>query len=179
MRGISTGNVQFRSVSGTNATIYPNGIQTDIVRLDPADEKLFTAIRNDTPLPDIGTNLPITPPSPANTKVEVIDSGNDSAASEVEGLLSEAGFDVSPGVIQGEMPKGVTKAAIAYAPHELPYAQVVHSYFPGLPMIEVKNLDAPVDVVVPRGYAPSSASPSGGGQSSPPQTGTECPGTTS
>jgi hypothetical protein len=64
-----------------------------------------------------------------------------------------------------------------YAPNKAPYAQVVHSYFPGLPMIEVKSLDVPVAVVVPHGYSPSSPTPSGG-SSSPPPTGTECPSTT-
>lgn len=174
MRGVSTGAVQFRSVSGSNAVV--DGL--DVVKMDPADKKLFDAIRNDTPLPEVGTNLPLTPPSPANTTVAVLDVGNTSAANEVEGTLSEAGFDVGPGIVtQDKMPQGVTKAAIAYAPNKLPYAEVVHSYFPGLPMIEVKNLDVPVAVVVPHGYEPSSPSPSGG-QSSAPPTGTECPGPT-
>jgi anionic cell wall polymer biosynthesis LytR-Cps2A-Psr (LCP) family protein len=174
MRGISTGNVQFRSVSGTNAVV--NGL--DVVKMNPADKTLFEAIRTDAPLPDLGTNLPITPPSPANTIVEVIDAGNTGAASDVESTLSEAGFNVAPGIVQGAMPKGVTKAAVVYAPNKLPYAQVVHSYYPGLPLVEVKNLDVPVAVVVPHGYQPSSPTPTGG-QSSPPPTGTECPGTTS
>jgi len=178
MRGINTPAVQFRSVSGTNATIYPNGIQTDIVRLDPADEKLFAAIRNGTPPPEIGTTLPITPITPANVTVAVVDAGNSAAANEVESTLSEAGFDVSPGIVAGKLPKRVTKAAIAYAPGKDAYAGVVHSYFPGLPMVEVKSLQTPVAVVVPRGYQPSTPSPSGGGQSSPPPTGTECPPTT-
>jgi anionic cell wall polymer biosynthesis LytR-Cps2A-Psr (LCP) family protein len=173
MRGVSTGAVQFRSVSGTNAVV--NGL--DVVKMDPADKKLFTAIRNGTPLPSsLGTNLPITPPSPANTTVEVLDAGNASGADEVEGTLSEAGFDVGPGIVQGAMPKSVTKAAIVYAPGKDAYAQVVQSYFPGLPMIEVKSLDVPVAVVVPHGYSPSSPTPSG--SASPPPTGTECPGTT-
>jgi LCP family protein required for cell wall assembly len=173
MRGVSTGAVQFRSVSGTNAVV--NGL--DVVKMDPADKKLFAAIRDGTPLPSLGSTLPITPPSPANTTVEVIDAGNASSADEVEGTLSEAGFDVAPGIVQGTMPKGVTKAAIAYAPGKEAYAQVVRSYFPGLPLIEVKSLDVPVAVVVPHGYSPSTPTPSGG-SSSPPPTGTECPGTT-
>jgi LCP family protein required for cell wall assembly len=173
MRGISTGAVQFRSVSGTDAVV--DGL--DVVKMDPVDKKLFKAIRTDAPLPDIGTNLPITPPSPANTTVEVIDAGNSGAADEVESILSEAGFNVAPGIVQAAMPKGVTKAAVVYAPHKLPYAQVAHSYFPGLPMIEVKTLDAPVAIVVPHGYELSSPSPSGG-QASPPPTGTECPSPT-
>jgi anionic cell wall polymer biosynthesis LytR-Cps2A-Psr (LCP) family protein len=174
MRGISTGAVQFRSVSGSQAQVTQGGIPLDIVKLDPADEKLFAAIRNDTPLPDIGTTLPVTPISPANVTVEVVDAGNSGAANDVESTLSEAGFDVGPGIVQSNMPKGVTKAAIVYAPNKLPNAQVVHSYFPGLPLIAVKKLDVPVAVVVPRGYSPSSQSPSGG-QSSPPPTGTQCP----
>jgi len=173
MRGVSTGAVQFRSVSGTNAVV--NGL--DVVKMDPADKKLFAAIRDGAPLPSLGSTLPITPPSPANTTVEVIDAGNASSADEVEGTLSEAGFDVAPGIVQGTMPKGVTKAAIAYAPGKEAYAQVVHSYFQGLPLIEVKSLDVPVAVVVPHGYSPSTPTPSGG-SSSPPPTGTECPGTT-
>jgi LCP family protein required for cell wall assembly len=176
MRGISTGNVQFRSVSGSQATTTVGGIPLDIVKLDPADEKLFAAIRNGTPLPDIGTTLPVTPITPANVTVEVVDTGNSSAATDVESTLSEAGFDVAPGIVQSKMPKGVTKAAIAYAPNKLANAQVVHSFFPGLPLIEVKSLDVPVAVVVTHGYSPSSPSPSGG--QSPPPTGTECPGTT-
>jgi len=85
---------------------------------------------------------------------------------------------VSPGIVAGKLPKRVTKAAIAYAPGKDAYAAVVHSYFPGLPMVEVKSLQTPVAVVVPRGYRPPTPSPSGGGQSSPPPTGTECPPTT-
>jgi anionic cell wall polymer biosynthesis LytR-Cps2A-Psr (LCP) family protein len=173
MRGVSTGAVQFRAVSGTNAVV--NGL--DVVKMDPADNKLFAAIRDDTPLPEPGTNLPITPLSPANTTVEVIDAGNASAASEVEGTLSEAGFDVGPDIVQGTRPAGVTKAAIVYAPGKEAFAQVVHSYFPGLPMIEVKSFDVSVAVVVPHGYEPSSPSPSVG-PSSPPPTGTECPSPT-
>jgi hypothetical protein len=174
MRGISTGAVEFRSVSGSQAQITQGGIPLDIVKLDPADEKLFAAIRNNTPLPDIGTTLPTTPISPANVTVEVLDAGNTAAANDVESTLSEGGFDVSPGIVQSNMPKGVTKAAIAYAPNKLPNAQVVHSYFPGLPLIAVKKLDVPVAVVVPRGYSPSSPTPTGG-QSSPPPAGTQCP----
>ncbi len=174
LRGINTPAVQFRSVSGSQFTTEGQ----DVIRMDPADEKLFAAIRNDTPLPaTIGLNLPVTPPSPANTTVAVIDAGNASSAGEVEGTLAEAGFDVAPGIVQGKLPKGVTKAAIAYAPGKDAYAAVVHSYFPGLPMIAVKSLQTPVAVVVPHGYSPSTPSPSGG-SSSPPPTGTECPGTT-
>jgi hypothetical protein len=177
MRGISTGAVQFRSVSGSQAVVTQSGIPLDIVKLDPADEKLFAAIRNGTPIPDIGTTLPVTPISPANVTVEVVDAGNSGVANDVESTLSEAGFDVAPGIVQGNLPKGVTKAAVVYAPNRLSEAQVVHSYFPGLPLIEVRNLDVPVAVVVPHGYQPATPTPSGG-QSSPPPAGAQCPSLT-
>jgi LCP family protein required for cell wall assembly len=177
MRGISTGAVQFRSVSGSQAVVTQGGIPLDIVKLDPADGKLFAAIRNGTPLPsDIGTTVPLTPISPANVTVEVVDAGNSGAANDVESTLSEAGFDVAPGIVQGNPPKSVTKAAVMYAPNRLSEAQVVHSFFPGLPLIEVKKLDVPVAVVVPHGYQPATPTPSGG-QSSPPA-GAQCPSLT-
>jgi len=177
MRGISTGAVQFRSVSGSQAVVSQGGIPLDIVKLDPADEKLFAAIRNGTPIPDIGTTLPVTPISPANVTVEVVDAGNSAAANDVESTLSEAGFDVAPGIVQGAMPKGVTKAAVVYAPNRLSEAQVVHSYFPGLPLVQVNKLDVPVAIVVPHGYEPATPTPSGG-QSSPPPAGAQCPSLT-
>lgn len=176
MRGISTGAVQFRSVSGSQAQVTQGGIPLDIVKLDPADEKLFAAIRDDTPLPNIGTTLPVTPITPANVTVEVVDAGNSAAANNVESTLSEAGFDVAPGIVQSNPPKSVTKAAVVYAANKLSDAQVVHSYFPGLPLIQVKTLDVPVAVVVPHGYQPSSPTPSGSG--TPPPAGTQCPSLT-
>jgi LCP family protein required for cell wall assembly len=177
MRGISTGAVQFRSVSGSQAVVTQGGVVQDIVKLDPADEKLFAAIRNGTPLPaDIGTTLPVTPITPANVTVEVIDAGTSSSANDAESTLSEAGFDVAPGIVQANMPKGVTKAAVAYAPNRLSEAQVVHSFFPGLPLILVKNLDVPVAVVVPHGYQLATPTPSGG--QSPPPAGAQCPSLT-
>jgi hypothetical protein len=115
--------------------------------------------------------------TPANISVEVIDAGNSSGANDVENTLSEGGFDVGPGIVQADMPKGVTKAAVVYAPNRLSEAQVVHSYFPGLPLIQVKNLDVPVAVVVPHGYQPATPTPSAG-QSSPPPIGTQCPSLT-
>ena len=173
MRGISTGAVQFRSVSGTQRRRRRPRCREDgsrgqeAVRRDP--ERHAAAIARERPSPS-------RPPRRRTRPSRCSMSGNASAANEVEGTLSEAGFDVGPGIVQGAMPKGVTKAAIVYAPNKEAYAQVVHSYFPGLPLIEVKSLDVPVAVVVPHGYSPSSPTPSGG--SSPPPTGTECPGTT-
>jgi hypothetical protein len=169
MRGLGTESVQFRSVSGTNAVI--DGLA--VVKMDPADRKLFTAIRNGTPLPELGSSLPLTPPSPANISVEVIDAGNAAAANDVEAALSAAGFDVRFGIIRGRMPKGVKEAAIAYAPGKATDAEVVQSFFHDLSTIEMKDLDVPVAVVVPPGYHPASP-PTASGSASPPAA-AECP----
>ena len=170
MRGVSTGEVQFRSVSGTNAM---EGTQS-VVKMDQASKKLFTAIRDDAPLPPIGSALPDVAPSEANTTVLVMDAGNPAGASEVEDLLTQAGFDISLGIVSGTVPKGVKAPAILYQPGKQDYAAVVRAYFPGLPMTERAGLRAPVAIVVPSGYHPPSLQPSGSASPTPP-TATQCP----
>jgi anionic cell wall polymer biosynthesis LytR-Cps2A-Psr (LCP) family protein len=169
MRGVSTGAVEFRSVSGTDRLI---GTQ-DAVVMDPSAEKLFAAIRTNSPMPAVGTELPVVAPSEANTVVAVIDAGNPTGAGEVEDVLSHAGFDVGPGIVSGRVPKGVKGASIIYQPGQEDYARVARAYFPDLPMVESAELhDAPVAVIVPPGYHPSSGS--GGGNGQPPAA-TQCP----
>jgi LCP family protein required for cell wall assembly len=176
MRGISTGEVQFRSVSGTSEMI---GTQS-VVKMDPSAEKLFTAIRDNAALPPVGSTLPVVAPSEANTIVGVIDAGNASGASEVEDLLSHAGFNISPGVVGGNVPKGVKAPAILYRPGEEDYATVVHAYLPALPMVPYAGLerfpglhDAQVAIVVPPGYHPTTTGATG--SSTPPPATNECP----
>ncbi len=169
MRGVSTGDVQFRSVSGTNA--MEGGLS--VVKMDAASRKLFTAIRDNAPIPPIGSTLPDVAPSEANTTVLVIDAGNAAGASEVEDVLTRAGFNISPGIQPGNVPKGVKPPAILYQPGEQDYARVAQAYFPGLPMVEREGLDSPVAIIVPEGYHPST-SPSSSGSPAPPAA-SECP----
>jgi hypothetical protein len=167
LRGLSTGNVEFRAVPGTGGTRDGKSV----VLMDPAAEQIFAAIRDGKQLGDIGTTLLDTPPSEANTTVAVIDDGASTKAGDVETLLSNAGFDVSPGIVQGSAPAGVKGAAIVFAPGKDAYAAVVHSYFPQLSVVESKHLtDAPVAVVVTPSYA---AAPSG--SPSPPPAASSCP----
>jgi LCP family protein required for cell wall assembly len=161
LRGLSTGAVEFRAVPGSGGTRDGKSV----VLMDASAEQIFAAIRDGKQLGDIGTSLLNTPPSEANTTVAVIDDGAGSRADEVETLLSNAGFDVSPGVVAGPPPAGVEGPAIVSAPGKDAYAQVVHAYFPDLPIVVSKHLTgAPVAVVVTSSYRPQ---PSGGPSASP------------
>ena len=56
--------------------------------------------------------------------------GGGDAAQQVEDTLTNAGFDITPGIVSGEAPKGVKGAAILYRPGDAAYADVVSKYFP-------------------------------------------------
>jgi LCP family protein required for cell wall assembly len=157
LRGISTGAVEFRAVPGIGGTVDGKSV----VLMDRSAQQIFAAIREGRQLGDIGTTLLDTPPSEANTTVEVIDDGASTKADDVETLLSNAGFDVSPGIVGGPSPAGVKGPAIAYAPGQGSYADVVSSYFPDLPVVLSRHLSgAPVAVVVTSSYQSSTGSPS-------------------
>lgn len=173
LRGLSTGAVEFRAVPGTNGW-RGSDPRLSVVLMDPAAREIFAAIKDGKPITGVGTELELTPPSEANTTVLVMDAGNATGASQVEDILTQAGFDISPGVQPGSIPKGVKAPAILYQPGKQDYARVVQAYFPGLPMVERKDLQAPVAIVVPDGYHPSSSKPSGSGGPTPPAA-SECP----
>jgi LCP family protein required for cell wall assembly len=167
LRGLSTGAVEFRAVPGSGGTRDGKSV----VLMDASADQIFAAIRDGKQLGDVGTTLLNTPPSEANTTVAVIDDGAGSRADEVETLLSNAGFDVSPGVTAGPPPAGVQGPAVVYAPGKDAYAQVVHAYLPDLPMVVSKHLTGtPVAVVVTSSSQPE---PSGGPSASP--SGSACP----
>jgi LCP family protein required for cell wall assembly len=172
LRGLSTGAVEFRSVPGTAAM---EGSKS-VVRMDPSAREIFAAIRDGRPITGVGTELIQTAPSEANTTVAVIDVGNAAGAGEVEDVLSRAGFDISPGVVPGSLPKGVTGVAIVYQPGQEDYARVAQAYFPGSPMKELKDLRAaPVAIVVPAGYHPSASQGGTGGTNGGTPTTNDCP----
>jgi hypothetical protein len=167
LRGLTTGAVEFRTVPGVA------GIEgsRSVVLMDPAARQIFTAIRDGKQLGTIGTELVNTPPSEATTTVEVIDHGAGGAADGVETLLANAGFDVSPGIVQGSPPAGVTRSAIVFAPGQDAYARVVAGYFPSLPLIQSSKLHGtPVAVVVTGTYRPAPS-----GTPSPPTSSSSCP----
>ena len=110
LRGLTTGNVEFRTVPGGAGM---EGTQS-VVLMDPAARQIFAAIRDGKQLGSLGTQLVNTPPSEANTTVEVIDRGAGAAANDVETLLANSGFDVSPGIVDGPAPAGVAGISPRY-----------------------------------------------------------------
>jgi anionic cell wall polymer biosynthesis LytR-Cps2A-Psr (LCP) family protein len=169
LRGLNTGAVEFRAVPGVAGL---EGTRS-VVKVDPSASRIFAAIREGKPLGDAGTQLISTPPSEANTRVAVVDASSGGKASRVEGILADAGFDVSPGIWGEERaPADVQGPAIVFRPGAEVYAQVVSAYFPGLRMVESEHVrGAQVAVVVTASYAPV---PPGGASGAPPS---ECPGT--
>jgi len=167
LRGLTTGAVEFRSVPGVAGM---EGSKS-VVLMDPAARQIFAAIRDGKQLGTIGTELVNTPPSEANTTVQVIDHGAGGIADGVESLLANAGFDVSPGIVHGPPPAGVSRSAIVFAPGQDAYARVVAGYFPSLPLIPSSKLyGTHVAVVVTATYRPAP-----NGTPSPPTSTGSCP----
>ena len=111
------------------------------------------------------------PPSEANTTVAVIDARSGDKAVEVQGVLGDAGFDISPG-IRGpeEKPDDVRGGAILFRPGDEAYAKVVGAYFPSLPLIESAAIRGTRVAIVVSASSDSAPPDQGSGGSKP-----ECP----
>jgi hypothetical protein len=152
MQGITNGTAEFRAVPGTAETITPPGWSSgvSVVTMDPVANQIFKAIRDGKPIGDIGTQLEQTPPSEANVLVPVVDHDAGTNATDVEGVLSAAGFDITPGIVDyATFGADVKGSVIAYNPgHEID-AQVVQKYFPNLKLVEApKHVLTGSDVAV-------------------------------
>ncbi len=138
MQGMTTGAADFRSVPGTvEEQVVPwSTVPLSVVRMDPAAEELFAALRDGTPLPKVGTSLEGVEPSAATIDVPVVDHGSGGIATEVNAILADAGFIVSDVVTYATFGADVKGSAIAFEPgHEIE-AQVVAKYFPGLELVQ-------------------------------------------
>jgi LCP family protein required for cell wall assembly len=148
LEGISTGAAEFRTVPS-----YPDPGNLGILRLDPSAERIFGAIREGKPLGEVGRDPVYTPPSEANVPVLVVDHASGGRAAGVQDVLSQAGFDISPGTTTfdayGEKVPG---SVIAHAPDADAEAQVVAKYFPALEVREVERLPDGVAVFVDGSY---------------------------
>ncbi|MGI8615784.1 MAG: LCP family protein [Actinomycetota bacterium] len=168
LRGLSTGAVEFRAVPGVAAL---EGTKA-VLRLDPSAHEIFRAIERGRPIGNVGTQLVNTPPSEANTRVAVIDADSEGTAAAVESVLSEAGFDVTPGIWSAsEASVDVTRPAIVFRPQASAEAQVVAAYFPDLELVASEDLrGAHVAIVVPSTYSlvrPGEGGGSGGAKECP------------
>ena len=164
LRGLSTGAVEFRAVPGVAAQEGDKAV----LRMDPSAEEIFRAIKQGSPIGNVGTTLVNTPPSEANTRVAVVDAYAGATASAVEDVLTDAGFDVSPGIWPAsEAPIDVTGPAIVFRPGASANAQVVAAYFPDLPLIPSADLrGAQVALVIPSSYTLVRPGQGGGGSGS-------------
>lgn len=167
LRGLSTGAVDFRVVPSVAAM---EG-EKSVLRMVPTARKIFEAIRDGRPVGGIGARLQNTPPSEANTTVAVIDARSGDKAVEVQGVLGDAGFDISPG-IRGpeEKPDDVRGGAILFRPGDEAYAKVVGAYFPSLPLIESAAIRGTRVAIVVSASSDSAPPDQGSGGSKP-----ECP----
>ena len=70
----------------------------------------------------------------------VVDHDSGGTADEVEQILSDAGFDISPGVVDyATYGSDVKGSVIAYKPGHQSDAEVVQKYFPNLQLLEVPD----------------------------------------
>jgi LCP family protein required for cell wall assembly len=133
LEGISTGAVEFRAVpavggfEGTLSVLYPS----------PIAGQIFARIGQGRPLGTLGEELQSTAPSEANIVVPVVDIASGGTAQDVEQVLSDAGFDISPGVVD-DVTYGIELKAsvILYKPGHESEARVVQKYFANLEIAE-------------------------------------------
>ena len=163
LEGISTGAAEFRTVPA-----YPDPSNLGILRMDASAERIFEAIRDGKALGEVGRDLVYTPPSEANVPVLVVDHESGGSATDVQEVLSQAGFDISPGTTTFDAyATRVPGSVIAHAPDADAEAQVVKKYFPTLEVQQVEGLADDVVVFVDPRYEPA---PVGGGEGA-----AECP----
>lgn len=164
LEGISTGAAEFRTVPA-----YPDPANLGILRMDASAQRIFDAIREGKPLGEVGRDLVYTPPSEANVPVLVVDHASGGRAGDVQEVLSQAGFDISPGATTFDLyAKNMPGSVIAHAPDADAEAQVVKKYFPTLDVRQVEGLPDDVVVFVDTSYR---AAPVGAGDAAS----AECP----
>ena len=135
LEGISTGAVEFRAVpavggfEGTLSVLYPGPRRGPDLRAHPQGRAAREPGRR---------TSPATAPSEANIVVPVVDHDSGGTADEVEQILSDAGFDISPGIVDyATYGSDVKGSVIAYKPGHQSDAEVVQKYFPNLQLMEV------------------------------------------
>jgi LCP family protein required for cell wall assembly len=161
LRGISTGNVDFRTVPGTtaNVTVPWSSIPLSVVQAEPSAHELFRALRTNHTLPaNVGVRLPSTTISEAQISVPVVDHGSGGKATDVETVLSDAGFNVAPGIQPfASFGAKVNGSVIAYEKGHAEEAGILGKYFSNLKQVEVPAHTlhgSPVAVFVTSSYQP-------------------------
>jgi len=138
LQDVGTDNADFRAIPTVPEGIYDsNGTFVSIVRaVQPDADELLRRIREGKPLGNLGQELAQTPPSPANIVVSVVDREGSPVATDVFDILTEGGFNTSPGVVDLTQILPPTKGAmILYRPDAESEAKVVGTYFGNLELV--------------------------------------------
>jgi LCP family protein required for cell wall assembly len=152
LQDVGTENADFRSVPSTPAGITVNGSYLSIVNaIEPDATELFRRIRENRPLGELGLELPGVAPSPANIVTAVVDRSGDPIAADVLDILTEGGFNTSPGLLPRSAVEPPTNGSIIlYGEGAEPMARVVGTYFGNLELVPAPPQTLPdgVDVAV-------------------------------
>jgi LCP family protein required for cell wall assembly len=138
LQGVGTDNADFRALPTVPEGTYDtSGTFVSIVRaVQPDADELVRRIREGKPLGDLGQELAQTPPSPANIVVSVVDRDGSPVATDVFDILTEGGFNTSPGIVDLTEIQPPTKGSmILYAWGAEPMAKVVGTYFGNLGLV--------------------------------------------
>jgi LCP family protein required for cell wall assembly len=154
LQGVNAGAADFRSVPSIPDGIYVEGQYLSIVKaVEPQASELFRRIREGRPLGSLGEQLPSIPPTPANIVVVVVDRRAGPVAQEVHGVLTDGGFDTSPGLVGAATVRSpVRGSVIVYREGLEAEAKVVGSYLrnlelaPAPPRVLPKGVDVAVVV---------------------------------
>jgi LCP family protein required for cell wall assembly len=135
LQGVTTDAAQFRAVPSVPDGVYVDTRYLSIVRMvQPDADELFRRIREGRPLEELGSQLPSTPPSPANIVVGVYTRGAP-AATNVLDVLTDGGFNTSPGIVGASTGVQTGGSVILYREGEEAKARVVRSYLRNLDVV--------------------------------------------
>jgi hypothetical protein len=153
LQGVGTEDADFRSVPSIPAGINDaNGNYLSIVKaVEPDATELFRRIRDGRPLGNLGLELAGTAPSAANIVTAVVDRRAGATATEVLEVLTDGGFNTSPGLLDGsEVDPPRTGPMILYREGEEAMAKVVGSYFGNMELVPAppRTLPPGLDVAV-------------------------------
>ena len=168
LKGINTGDADFRVVPTVPDSLYVNGVFTSIVRLvQPDAGELFRKLRQGRALGELGREQPSTPPSPANIRVAVYDDSSNGIANRVFRVVERSGFDVSLGILDAvALAPPVEEASLLFRPGAEDMARVVQGFVPNLEMREVPDGflgEADVGLVITPAFQPEHPGAEGSG----------------
>lgn len=118
--------VYFRIVPAVPVQI--NGVDY-LQLLEPQASRLFERMRDGQPIGIVGREAPLTPLSPANVTVRVLDANSGGRAAQVVSYLQRAGFVVLPAQ---QAPPELTRSEILWGHTAAKSKEVVSTYLPSL-----------------------------------------------